>query len=55
MNKSLLKRLKKMSSNELLGEAKGFKVMNVVYSDKRFRRNYETILFELKERKLKND
>jgi len=52
INKTMLKRLKKLSNKELLDKAQAFKIGARVYSDANFERNYDTILFELKERNL---
>jgi len=50
LNQTMLKRLKKLSDQELLQKAQAFKVGNRVYSDANFQRNYDTVLFELNER-----
>ena len=46
INNAFLKRLKKLSNKELILKLKAFKVANQVYSNFRFQRNYETILYE---------
>lgn len=54
INKSLLKRLKKLSNKQLLIEAQSFKILNrnTAYSTPSFQTNYETVLYELKLRGL---
>lgn len=50
INKAFLKRLEKLSNNELLWKAKGFKVASRVISSNSFQKNYDTVLHELDKR-----
>ena len=52
LNKSFLKKLLKKSNEELLILGQAFKIENMVNSTNGFQRNYNTILAELKRRKL---
>jgi len=57
INKEFLKRLKQITNKELLATAYSFKIQNRVCDSpitrsKSFQRNYDTLIVELKERKL---
>lgn len=52
INKAFLTRLKQLNKKELLWKATGFKIASRVYSDNKFQRNYDTVLYELDRRGL---
>jgi len=52
INKTLQKKLQKLSNDQLLRVAQGYKFENMVNSSSRFQKNYDTVILELKKRKL---